>query len=491
MRILPRKRQDRLIGAVARLFGGAAGGIALDDKEFRALRGIIRAIRELSGQAQLARRALARDVLFRAAAQPVLGALDRPVDQALGLRGRGGEPMVESVAHGALDDARGFRAHQPAFVLALEFRLADEDGNHRGAAGHEILGRDGRRALALADAVGVFLEPAQQREAQAGFMRAAVGGRNGVAIGMDETVVLREPGDRPFQRAVALRLFDAADEKLLGDQFLALDIGREIVLEAAGKVEHRLGRRLAVRVEQRRRAFPADFDAAEQIGLGPRHLENARGGKFRGFAENLRVGLEPDLGAAPVGDPAQSLQPGDGRAARKDLAIEVLAARDLDLQPLGQSVDDGNADAVQAAGGLIGPGIEFAAGMERRHDHFQRGFLGEFRVRIDRNAAPVVGHGQEAVLVHRDVDAGGVAGHRLVHGIVEHFGEEMMQGGLVRAADIHARAPAHRLQSLQNLDRGRRIAGFARRAAGKGLFRFGGFLARRGLLAPRKDRVRP
>ena len=52
----------------------------------------------------------------------------------------------------------------------------------------------------------------------------------------------------------------------------------------------------------------------------------------------------------------------------------------------------------------------------------------------------------------------GVAGDRLVHGVVEHLGEEVMQGLLVGAADIHAGAPAHRLQPFQHLDVGSGIA---------------------------------
>ena len=47
--------------------------------------------------------------------------------------------------------------------------------------------------------------------------------------------------------------------------------------------------------------------------------------------------------------------------------------------------------------------------------------------------------------VELDLDAGGVAGDRLVHGVVEHLREEVMHGLLVGAADIHAGAPAHRL----------------------------------------------
>ena len=48
----------------------------------------------------------------------------------------------------------------------------------------------------------------------------------------------------------------------------------------------------------------------------------------------------------------------------------------------------------------------------------------------------------------------GLARHRLVHGVVQHLGEEMMHRLLVGAADIHAGAPAHGLQPLQHLDVG-------------------------------------
>jgi hypothetical protein len=73
-------------------------------------------------------------------------------------------------------------------------------------------------------------------------------------------------------------------------------------------------------------------------------------------------------------------------------------------------------------------------------------------VRIDRDAAAIVGDGQEAVGGKFDIDEGGVAGHRLVHRIVDDLGEEMVQRLLVGAADIHARPPAHRLQPFEHLD---------------------------------------
>ncbi len=43
-------------------------------------------------------------------------------------------------------------------------------------------------------------------------------------------------------------------------------------------------------------------------------------------------------------------------------------------------------------------------------------------------------------------------GDRLVHGVVEHFGGEMVQRALVGAADIHAGPAPHRLEPFQDLD---------------------------------------
>ena len=80
---------------------------------------------------------------------------------------------------------------------------------------------------------------------------------------------------------------------------------------------------------------------------------------------------------------------------------------------------------------------------------------------------------KKAVGRELDVDEGGMAGHRLVHGIVDHLGEEVVQRLLVGAADIHARTPAHRLQPFQHLDVGGAVAFAAvlrlRAALGRGL----------------------
>ena len=64
-----------------------------------------------------------------------------------------------------------------------------------------------------------------------------------------------------------------------------------------------------------------------------------------------------------------------------------------------------------------------------------------------------------------DFDEGGVARQRLVHGVVDDFGEQMMQRLLVGAADIHAGPAAHRLEAFEHLDVGGGIAGLGAGAA--------------------------
>ena len=88
-------------------------------------------------------------------------------------------------------------------------------------------------------------------------------------------------------------------------------------------------------------------------------------------------------------------------------------------------------------------------------------------MRIDRDAAAVVGDGQAVAGAELDLDPGGEAGDGLVHGIVDDFGGEVVEGAGVGPADIHAGAAANRLEPLEHLDRGRVIA-VGRRGRGGG-----------------------
>src|ERR1700733_2970973 len=146
----------------------------------------------------------------------------------------------------------------------------------------------------------MILEPAQQGGSEARLMRAPVGGRDRVAIRMNEPVIACEPGDRPFDRAMLARLLDAAGEDLVGYQPLTLDVGSEISSQAPRKKIRGVGLAVLLVANERRRAMPADVDASKQIGFRARHLEHARGVEARLSAEDLRIGQKAHLGAAAV-----------------------------------------------------------------------------------------------------------------------------------------------------------------------------------------------
>ena len=67
---LAAERQHRLGLAVAGLLGRAAGAVALDEEELRAVAGGAGAVGELAGEAELLHRGLAAGLLLRAPPQP-------------------------------------------------------------------------------------------------------------------------------------------------------------------------------------------------------------------------------------------------------------------------------------------------------------------------------------------------------------------------------------------------------------------------------------
>ena len=224
-----------------------------------------------------------------------------------------------------------------------------------------------------------------------------------------------------------------------------------MVGEAAGELEHRLFGDFGGR--ERGVAVPADLDPGEEIGLGARQRVEARRVECRVGAEDFGVGGEGDGGAAAVGRGAGILELRGRQAAREGLAVELPVARDLDDGVARQRVDDADADAVQAAGGRVSRAFELSARMEHGHDDLERRLAGIFGVRVDGDAAAVVGDGQAVAGLEADLDARRMAGDRLVHGIVDDFGGEVVKRPRVGAADIHAGAAADRLEPFEHLDR--------------------------------------
>jgi hypothetical protein len=147
--------------------------------------------------------------------------------------------------------------------------------------------------------------------------------------------------------------------------------------------------------------------------------------------------------------------------------VNGAVAGDLDLEPLADEVGDRRADAVQAAGGLVGGGVvvaELAAGAEGGEDDLDGGdALG--RVDADGDAAAVVGDGAGAVGVDLHVDRLAVAGEGLVDGVVDDLVDEVVQAARVVAADVHARAGADVLDVVEHADLGLVVLGGSTAAA--------------------------
>ena len=175
-----------------------------------------------------------------------------------------------------------------------------------------------------------------------------------------------------------------------------------------------------------------------------------------GHAEGLRARQEGHFRAALVMGGTDYGERRHRLAVAKLHEMRLAVAPDGELERGGQGIHHGNPEPVQTAGDLVGILIELPAGMELRHDHFGRRHA--LLVHVGRNAAAVVAHGARAVGIEPDNHLLGVAGERLVDGIIDDLVHHVMQAGpVVGVADIHARPLAHGIESLEYLDRVRAV----------------------------------
>ena len=121
-----------------------------------------------------------------------------------------------------------------------------------------------------------------------------------------------------------------------------------------------------------------------------------------------------------------------------------------------QRVDDRDADAVEAAGDLVGivvAGVlELTAGVELGHDDLGRrnAFL---CMDAGRDAAAIVLDRDRSVGIQLDQDPVAMAGQRLVDRIVRDLEHHVVEArAVVGVADVHAGALAHRVEALEDLD---------------------------------------
>ena len=369
------------------------------------------------------------------------------------------QPMIKLVFDCRVNQTGGFGRTELFFGLPLELRVFHKQGQDDSRRSDDIFGRN----------VGGFLVPqhfrvtaqtAGQGRAQARFVRAALRRANRVAKRTDKACfAVFQPRHRPFDESFAVGQIRTSRKRFRRYNGFFAQLVFQEVFQSVGEFQRFLCGRFVVARQQRRIAFPADFDAFEQKRFGTRHAEQDSGLERLAFAENFRVGFEDDRRAASVRYGAHILQRRNGDAARILLHPQGFIARDFNGHFGRKRVDDRRADTVQTARYRIRFSAELAARMKRCHNDFQRRFVGIFRMRVDGDAATVVldAHGTVGIQLH--FNDGSVARDGFVHRVIQNFRRQVVVRRFVRAADVHAGTAADGFQAFQNLDVFRRIVG--------------------------------
>src|SRR5690606_5230269 len=297
----------------------------------------------------------------------------------------------------------------------------------------------------------VAVDRAGERGLEAGQVGATLVRVDVVGEGEDALVVAIVPLQRDVQRH-ALAARGEEDGLLVQHRLRAVEelheardaaIELEVVLLAGALVLH--------------------LDA--QAGVQERELTQTLGERVEVELEQLHdlgVGLEADPGPGAIGGPRLTHQP-VRNALGIGLLVDLSCPAHADLEPLREEVHAGHAHAVQTTGDLVATRAELAAGVQLGEHHVQRVLAAELRVRVrtDGDAAAIVFHGEAAVRVDGDRDLRAVTGERLVHRVVDHLVDELVEAVGHRVADVHAGALAHRLTAFELDDGGRAVVGLA------------------------------
>src|SRR6202035_560016 len=169
-----------------------------------------------------------------------------------------------------------------------------------------------------------------------------------------------------------------------------------------------------------------------------------------GFFEDAGIRMKRDLGTSLAGL-AGLLQLGGGLALFVGLLPDGAITLNFELKLIGESVDDGNADAVETAGDFVGVAVEFAARVKNGEDDFSRGTF--FRgVHVNGNAAAVVDHSDGIVRVNGDINFISVASHSFVDVVVNDFPDQVREAHFAGRTDVHGRAQTNGFQAAENFD---------------------------------------
>ena len=449
---LSAKRQHGLDGAVAGHLGRTTCGIALDDEELGHLCVADGAVGELAGKRGALEKTLAACGLAGLLrGETTLGRLARLLDDLLRLVG----VLLEVVAEPVGDDPVGEGAHVGAaelgLGLALELGVRQLDRDDRREALADVVAREvGVLLLENALLAGVVVDGLGEGGAEALEVHTAL-------LGVD---VVRER-QRPL-RVAGVPLHGDLDLTHLGRRSvgvgLALDVDRLgearedllLVVEVLDEVDDAAGVAELVR-PRGQLALVGERDLKVPVEES-RLLETIVQGVVvvgRRLEDEL-VRPERDGGARRLGL-ADLLHLLGDLAARELHLVDRAIALDLHDELARERVDDGDTDSVETARHLVRLVVELTAGVQDGEHDLKRGDL-LLGMEADGDAAAVVLDGNRVVGVHGDLDLRAEARHCLVDGVVHDLPHEVVQTGRGGGADVHARALAHRLEALEDLD---------------------------------------
>ena len=332
---LPPQRQNRLGLVLAAALRRAAGGVALDDEQLRAIDVVGDAIGELLRHAPEIERALALDELPRLAGRLAsLGGEDRPEANSACVGGILLEPGAKLLGHGSAHEALGFGIEQLLLHLVVELRLGQLDG-HDGAEALPQIVAVGGEPLDQVVPFGVAVQGAGERGLEPGHVGSAVGIADGVRVGHEHLVgrVRVLHGDVAGDAGLLIAAVDAdarAHDRLRAVEIL--HVAQDAVLEAKGVLAQ-----LAGAID------PLVDEANGHPGVEVRQFAEAvleRLVAEIGVGEDLGVGQEADLragpprvvlgGVGPLGEHVERLDdlpPGEGDQ------VHLAVLHDLDLGP--------------------------------------------------------------------------------------------------------------------------------------------------------------
>ena len=357
---------------------------------------------------------------------------------------------VERILHARGDELHGVARGEALLGLALELRVEHARREHVAQRFPRVLGLQADPAREQLVVLAEFLHRFVHRVAQARLVGAAERGGDEVHERLALAAGLG-PCDRPrcafalgvlgvVGPAIGLAGEDRAHVGAGGILDALLQVGAEaacvfplaaillaFLLERDGEArqQHRL------RAEQHLEVRSFDARAVEVLRIGPRAHERAA------FPRPRLAGL-PELRCDV--------------AAREGDLVHGALARHAHLEALGQGVGDRDAHAVQAAREGVRAAallVELAARVQLREDDLDGRRLLD-RMRAHRDAAPVVLDAHRAVGVQRHRDARRVSAQRLVGRVVDDLLDDVQR---TIGARVHPRPCAHRLQSLEDLDR--------------------------------------